>query len=343
MEIKLLGIDLAKNSFQIHGADSRGKAVLRKKLGRREIMEFVANLPECTIAMEACGSANYWGTEFERFGHTVKLIAPQFVKPFVKSNKNDSNDAEAIVEAASRPQMRFVRIKSPEKRDIQLLHTNRARLVRDRTSLMNAIHALLLEYGLAATGAVYSHVKFRKDIQEIATADTPPGQMTGDTQIVLKEMIDELSQIDAKVAYYTKGIENLASQNEDCKRLQTIPGIGPITATAILAVVPSVHSFKNGRELSAWLGLVPKQCSTGGKSQLLGISKRGDPYLRSLLVHGARSVLRLAPKRTDMISKWAIEKKNTRGTNRAIVALANKNARIVFRVLKDQKEYAYKM
>jgi len=277
--------------------------------------------------------------EFEHYGHTVKQIAPQFVKPFLKSNKNDANDAEAIVEAASRPGMRFVMSKQPWQRDLQSVHNHRARVIRSQTALINNIHAFLLEYGLIVTKAQQSRLKFKREILEIANDDDLLAQMTFMSKRILKQMILELDMIEEQLVFYSEELRKIAKENEDCKRLQTIPGVGEITSTAVICMIPNLNSFKNGRDLSAWLGLVPRQHSSGGKEKLLGISKRGNGYLRYLFVHGARSVLRVAPKKSDRLNRWAIEKSKTRGMNKAIVAVANKNVRIAFRILKNQEEY----
>jgi transposase len=336
-EISVLGIDLAKNVFQLHGNDSNGRAVLKKQLKREKLLSFIANIPPCVIAMEACSSANYWAREFQKLGHTAKLIAPQFVKPFVKSNKNDQADAEAIAEAASRPNMRFVPVKQTWQQDIQCIHRIRQRLVRGRVAAINELHGLLMEYGIALPK---SEARF---FEELASVLAPESEkLSADVKQTFALLLDELNATDERIERLNKKIVLISKTNEICKRLQTIPGVGPKTATAVLASVADATVFKNGRQFSAWLGLVPRQSSSGGKDLLLGISKRGDVYLRCLLVHGARSVIRTADTKKDRLSQWALEKEKTRGTNRAIVAVANKNARIIWSLMKSGETYKSK-
>ena len=286
MEINVLGIDLAKSVFQLHGLNETGKAVLRKKLSRSQLSVFVAKMPPCLIGIEACGGSSFWAREFQKHGHTVRLISPQFVKPYVKSNKNDAADAEAICEAVQRPSMRFVAVTQVEQQDLQSVHRIRERLVKARTALSNEIRGLLSEYGVVIPVGM---AKLREHLPEI-----------------LKKAEKEA---------------------------------GPLTATALIASVADPLVFKNGREFSAWLGLVPRQNSSGGKTQLLGISKRGDVYLRTLLIHGARSPLRWADRKEDGRSRWAQSLVERRGKNRAAVALANKNARIVWCLLSRGETY----
>lgn len=334
-EINILGIDLAKNSFQLHGVDQGGHPTCKKQLNRQKLKEFMVNLPACLVAMEACGSAHYWARLFTSYGHEVKLIAPQFVKPYVKSNKNDAADAEAICEAAQRPNMRFVSIKAVEQQDLQSLHRIRSLLVSQRTARINQIRGLLQEYGIEL--AQGSGVLFRQVSLILADAENGLSELFRE---LLSDAYEELVHLDDKVKGYDRKIVQMGQQNEDAKRLQTIPGIGPITATALVAALgTSVANFKNGRELAAWLGLVPRQHSTGGRPQLLGISKRGDVYLRNLLIHGARSVLRHVDKRSDTRSLWCQSLLTRRPKNVALVALANKMARTVFVLLKIGEDF----
>ena len=328
MTISMLGIDIAKNTFQFHGVDSNGKMILRKRLSRRELAAFVGNLPSCIIVMESCGGANYWARVFQRSGHQVKLISPQFVKPFVQTNKNDANDAQAIVEAASRPSMRFVPIKQVEQQDIQSIHRIRTRIVKNRTALINEIRGLCLEYGVVlAQGA--GRVK-PSLCGVIAATDN---EFTPSTRTLMGQLYDELVDIEARLKEVDGKIRQLCRQNEDCKRMLTIPGIGELTATAIVAAVPNAKEFRNGRHMSAWLGLVPRQSSSGDKQVLLGISRRGDRYLRTLLIHGARAVLSHYKGRDNDYARWVQKKKTELSFNKAAVALANKNARIIWSML----------
>lgn len=336
MNTKLIGMDISKLYFQVHGADRNGKSTIKKKLYRSEVLTFFGQLSRCVVAMEACGGAHYWAREIRSLGHEVKLIAPQFVKPYVKSNKNDRADAEAISEAASRPEMRFVGIKEIEQQDIQAVHRVRERLVSARTALSNELRGLLGEYGIIVPKGIK---RLRLELSEILERNQ--GQLTSMALSTFNDLREELSHLDEQVKKYDKRIEQIHEAHPVCQRLSTIPGIGPVVATAIVSAVGNPHCFKNGRQFSAFLGLVPRQNSTGGKDRLLGISKRGDVYLRKLLVHGARSVLIHASKKTDKRSAWLLDLQKRRGTNRSIVALANKNARVIWALLvRDTRYYA---
>lgn len=333
-ELKVLGIDLAKQSFQLHGVDEHGHFVLKKKLNRNQLNAFIANLPPCLIGLEACGGAHYWVRQFTQLGHDVRMIAPQFVKPYVKSNKNDAVDAEAICEAVQRPTMRFVPTKSIEQQDLQSLHRIRSQLVARRTAQANQVRGLLMEYGLVIPKGI-SYV--RKAVPSIL----------GDAENVLStlfrellnELYEELVHLDKRIRSLEQKLVTLSAQHEDCQRLLTIPGVGLLTATALMAAIGDVTVFKNGRELAAWLGLVPKQHSTGGKQTLMGISKRGDSYLRTLLIHGGRSVVRVAHKHQDTRNRWIGDIKKRRGENISNVAVANKNARIAWALLTRKENY----
>ena len=281
-EVTVLGIDLAKNSFQLHGVSDEGEVILKKAVSRSKLSSIIANLQPCLIGMEACSGANYWAREFQKYGHNVKLISPQFVKPYVKSNKNDANDAEAICEAVSRPSMRFVPIKTLEQQDIQSIHRIRSRLVKEKTALMNSIRGLLHEYGVSIPQGVSS---LRKKLIELSEAE-----ITSTTLFMCKDLYEELLEKEEKIKRYDHKIDEIFASNEMCKKIESVPGVGKKTATIILSALGDGSEFKNGREFAAYLGLVPRQSSTGGKAKLLGISKRGDKYIRSLLVHGARSV-----------------------------------------------------
>jgi len=299
MKIKVLGIDIAKNVFQLHGVDSHSKAVLKKRLSRDQLTAYVANLDQCTIVMESCGSANYWARVFQRSGHTVKLISPQFVKPFVKTNKNDANDAEAIIEAAVRPSMNFVPIKQVEQQDMQSVHRVRSRIVKNRTALINEIRGLLLEYGIIiAPGSA----RVKRLLCNIITNQT--NALTLLSRECMQDLYDELVEIEGRLKKLDKMIRQRCQQNETCRRLLSIPGVGELTATAMVAAVPNANEFNNGRHMSAWLGLVPKQFSSGNKQKLLGISKRGDRYLRTLLIHGARSALSHYKNTDNDYGRW---------------------------------------
>ena len=334
MNIKRIGIDLAKQVFQVHGVDGQEKAVLRQKLARAKMLTYFQKLPPCLIGMEACSSAHYWGRELQKMGHTVKLMAPQFVKPYVKSNKNDANDAEAICEAVARPTMRFVAIKTIEQQDIQAVHRIRSELVQQRTAKVNQIRGLLGEYGLV----VGQRIDVLRKALPLILEDAENG-LTVDFRTLLEGLQQDLITLDQRVDEMDKKIKLLASSNEDAKRLQQIPGIGPITATVLISAIGDGKQFKRGRDLAAWLGLTPRQHSSGGKDRLLGISKRGDAYLRTLLIHGARAVLKVVGNKEDPRSRWIQNLCGRRNKNIAAVALANKNARIVWALLTKKTDF----
>lgn len=334
MNIKRIGIDLAKQVFQLHGVDHNEKVVLKKQLPRPKMLAYFKSLPPCLIGMEACGSSHYWARELQKLGHTVKLMAPQFVKPYVKSNKNDANDAEAICEAVSRPNMRFVTIKTVAQQDIQAVHRIRSELVKQRTAKGNQIRGLLAEYGVV----VNKRIDVLRNALPSLIEDTENG-LSADFRILLEELRQDLIALDERVLVLTGKINVLAKANEDALRLQQIPGVGPMTATAIISAIGDGKQFKCGRDLAAWLGLTPRQHSSGGKERLLGISKRGDAYLRTLLIHGARAVLRVSETKTDSLNCWLKNLCGRRNKNIAAVALANKNARIIWAILTKKTDY----
>jgi len=327
-DLSVVGIDIAKRVFHIIGRDKRGTIILRKRLYRGEGVSFMAQLPQATVGMEACGGAHYWARQLRQQGHQVKLMAPQYVKPYVKTNKNDIRDAEALAEAVTRPSMRFVPVKEVAPQDIQALHRVRERLVTARTALVNEMRGLLAEYGIVLPQGV---AKFRKTL--VSTLEAEQTKLTPLGQELFHQLFDELGTLEAELTYYQEKLEALAPPHPVCQRWLTVPGIGPLTATALIAAVGDAQVFKNGRQFAAWLGLVPKQYSTGGQSRLLGISKRGDSYLRKLLIHGARATLRWARTKADRRSQWIRGLLARRGWNRTAVAVANKNARIVWALL----------
>lgn len=334
MQIVRIGLDLAKNVFAVHGVDARDEAILRKTLRRDAVAQFFADLPPCVVGMEACSGSHYWARVFADLGHEVRLISPQFVTPYVKSNKNDRNDAEAICEAIGRPSMRFVPPKSAEQLEIQAVHRIRQRLVADRTRLVNQIRGLLAEHGVVIARDIS---RLRHALGQIAAgADNNLGDMILE---LVRDVREELSELDQRITAYNNRIRHLFRSNEMCQRIGKIEGIGPITATALVAAVGDRTCFRNGRQFAAWLGLVPKQRSTGGKSRLFGISKRGDRYLRTLMIHGARAVLGKAGGKTDARSLWIGRMRDRRHPNVVAVALANKNARIVWSILSGGTEY----
>lgn len=334
MKVVIIGLDLAKHIFQVHGADAEGRALLRKRLRRSQVARFFANLPPCVVGMEACCGAHYWSRVIGRFGHTVRLIAPQFVKPYVKSNKNDASDAEAICEAVSRPQMRFVPAKSVEQQDIQSLHRVRSRLVSSRTQQANQIRGLLSEYGIVLPEHISQLRRSLPIILEDAT-----NELTAFSRRLFASLYEELLSVEEKIQVIDEQIRAVYQASEPCRRIAAVEGIGPLIATALVAAMSDGKMFKNGRQFAAWLGLVPRQHSSGGKARLLGISKRGDPYLRTLLIHGARSVVYRASRKTDRRSLWIADKQRRLGTSKACVAVANKNARIVWSLIARGEAY----
>lgn len=333
MKITTIGIDLAKSVYQIHGVDERGKVAVRKQLKRAEMATYFANREPCLIGMEACGSAHHWARKLEGFGHTVKLMAPQFVKPYVKTNKNDMADAEAICEAVSRPNMRFVAIKNIEQQSILSVHRARQGFVKARTAQANQIRGLLAEFGIVIPQGIASISKRVPEILE----DGENG-MPGIMRHLIERLTENLKELDRQARELEAQIQQWHREHEASRKLAEIPGVGPITATAIVASVGDAREFKNGRQLAAWLGLVPKQNSSGGKQTLLGISKRGDTYLRTLLIHGARAVIRVAEHKAEPDS-WMKKLVGRRNKNIAAVALANKNARIMWALLAHDRRF----
>jgi transposase len=332
--IKVLGIDLAKNIFHVHGTDETGREILSKKLARKKLVEFVQKLPPCVIGMEACGGAHHWGRTFGKMGHEIRLVAPQYVKPFVRGDKTDRNDAMAIAECVTRPGMRFVALKSLSQQELQFVHCVRRRLVKNRTMLSNELRGILSECGYAIpTG----YASLKREILRIVSDEKSP--LADATHELILEMHSEFLMLDEKIAKYEKLLLSSARENEVCRRLMKIPGIGPITSTAVWAHVGSALLFKNGRQFAAYLGLVPKQHSSGGKTRMQGISKRGDQYIRQLLIHGARAVVRFSENKTDARSIWINRIDNERGRNKACVALANKNARVIWALMARGEEY----
>lgn len=334
MNITTLGVDLAKNVFQLHGVDSAGKVLLKKKISRSKLVEFIANLPPCLIGIEACCGAHYWARKFQDLGHTVKMMSPQFVKPYVKGNKNDERDAEAICEAVTRPNMRFVPIKEIKQQDALLLHRVRTQLIQSRTALVNQIRGLLAEYGVVFAAQI-QNVRIR--LPEIID-DTENG-LSEYGRMIFKGLHTDLVTIDERIKSCDTQMAIAFKTDERCQKIGEIEGVGVITATAVVAAMGDPSLFKNGREFAAWLGLVPRQSSSGGKQVLLGISKRGDRYLRTLLIHGARAAICHTADKKDRRSEWIKQIKERRGMNKACVALANKNARIIWAVLAKNEAY----
>lgn len=334
MNVKYLGVDIAKDVFQLCGMSRGGSVLLTKRLRRRKLLDFIANLPPCIIGIEACGGAYHWHRQFENLGHTVKIISPQFVKPFVKGQKNDGNDAEAIAIALQQPTMRFVPPRTTEQQDMQSLHRARQRLVNHRTATVCQIRGLLLERGLPIGVSIR---RLRRELPGILE-DAENGLSTS-LRASVHELYALIHYLDERIKYFDGEIVHVFRQSPICQRIAAIPGVGPKTATAIVAAAGDGAEFKNGRHFAAWLGLVPRQHCSGDRRVMMGITKRGDRHLRTLLVHGARAVVRTAKNKTDARSRWANDLHQRRGHNKAVVAVANKNARIIWAVLSSGEPY----
>ena len=307
MKITTIGIDLAKSFFQIHGVDEHGKLVLKRQLRREQVIPFFVKLASCLIGMEACGGAHHWSRRLEALGHEVKLMAPQFVKPYVKTNKNDAADAEGICEAVRRPSMRFVATKTVDQQAILSVHRARQGFVKARTAQANQIRGPLSEFGIVIPQGITHIAKRLPEILENAENGLPSS-----FRLLLQRLVDHLKELDRYVDELEREIRLWHRQNDISLRLAEIPGIGPITASALLASIGDVRNFKNGRQRAAWLGLVPRQHSSGGKSILIGMSKRGDTYLRTLLVHGARSIVLAMQRKVDSAKNWMWQLLNRR-------------------------------
>jgi transposase len=333
-EITTLGIDLAKTVFQLHGVDSSEGAVLRRQVRRSQVLRTVAQLSPCLIGMEACASAHYWARQFAKLGHEVRLMSPQFVKPYRKSDKNDLNDAEAICEAVRRPNMRFVPVKSVEQQDMQSAHRIREGLMTERTATINRIRGLLGEYGVTMAKEAASIRRHLPGLLEDAE-----NSLTFVARRLFSSLYEDLRAVEQRVTEIDRLIRELGSQHEVVRRLETIPGIAWLSATALFAAVGEAKAFKNGRQLAAWIGLTPRQSSSGGKTRLLGITKRGNGYLRKLLVHGARSITSWAQRRPKPQDRWLNELRERRGKQRTYVAQANKTARIAWAVMARGESY----
>ncbi|MDM0118136.1 IS110 family transposase [Variovorax sp. J22R133] len=334
MKIATVGIDLAKNVLQVHGVNESGKAVLKRQLKRNQVLEFFANMEQCLIGMEACGSAHHWARQLQALGHTVRLMAPQFVKPYVKTNKNDAADAEAICEAVTRPNMRFVPIKNAEQQAVLALHRARQGFVKARTAQGNQIRGLLGEFGLVVPNGLGNLARQVPELIEDASNELP-----GSFRLLVQRLLEQLKDLHREAAEIEVQIIAWHRNHQISSKLAKVPGIGPITASALVATVGDAKNFDNARQLSAWLGLVPRQHSSGGKNVLLGISKRGDTHLRTLLIHGARAVINAAQRKKNQIDGWIGGLLARRNKNVATVALANKNARIVWALLRHDRRF----
>jgi transposase len=334
MKITTIGLDLAKNVFQVHGADREGRAVLSKRLRRSAVLGFFAGQEPCLVGMEACAGAHYWARELSTLGHEVRLMPPQYVKPYVKRNKNDAADAAGICEAVTRPTMRFVPVKSTERQSVLMLHRARELLIRQRTMIVNALRGHFAEFGIVVAQGVHN---VRKLVEILADRDER--RLPDLARKVLGLLVEQLLAVETKVRALERELLAWHRANDASRRLATIPGVGPITASAIVATVGDGQQFRSGRQFAAWIGLVPRQNSSGGKARLGRISKRGDAYLRRLLVHGARAVVRWRRTDTAPSWRWLAGLVSRRPTNVATVALANKTARIAWAILTRQETY----
>lgn len=334
MNVTTVGLDLAKNVFHLVGLNAQGQEKMKKRLSRGQVLKHFTNTPSCLIGMEACASAHYFARELTKLGHAAKLIPPQYVKAYVRGQKNDVNDARAIAEAARAPQMRFVAAKTVEQQDLQALARLREGTLRARTALANRLRGLLGEYGIVMAQGVNALRRAVPDLLE----DAGNG-LSERFRRLLAQGREQLTELDAHIEALTTELKAAAQEDDRARRLQTIPGFGPIVASVFAATLGDGGQYRRGREASASVGLVPRQHSTGGKSRLLGISKRGDRYLRCLLVHGARSVVIAAKRKDDPLSRWINRLRETRGINKATVALANKLTRIGWAVLRHNTVY----
>ena len=334
MNITTIGIDLAKTSFSLVGADKHGKIVLRKTVNRGRLLSVIAQCPPCLIGLEACSGAHYWAREFEKLGHQVRIIAVKFIEPYRKGSKNDNNDAEAICEAVRRPNIWFVPVKSADQQASLCVHRVRQGVVRDRTSWVNRLRGLLSEFGIVIPKGRYS-------VQSAIPAIL--GDQDNDLPELARQMINDLwlsiQHANDQILSYDRALSRMAREDETARRLLTIPGVGEQIATGVVASVPDPRLFKNSRQFAAWLGLVPRQYTTGGKIRLGRITKRGDKYLRMCLVHGARAVVANLGDKQDHVSCWVRDLIGRRGYLRAVVALAARNARLIWTLMMKREDY----
>jgi transposase len=334
MQVTTIGLDIAKSVFQVHGVDERGRAVLRKRLARAKVLEFFAKLPPCVIGLEACGGAHHWARELQALGHDARLIPPQYVKAYVKTNKHDMADAEACAEAVRRPSMRFVPVKSAAQQAMAMLHRVRDQLVGQRTATINALRGHLAEFGLVAARRRQGLGELLAVLGDLEDRRVPPL-----AREVLASLTGQLRDLEARIAELDRRLVQMTRADPACRALAEVPGIGPVIATAFTAAVPDPGRFASGRHLSAWLGLVPRQHATGGKPRPLGLSKRGDAYLRRQLIHGARAVVRVSQGRSGGLWSWVEGLLARRPFNVVVAAVANKLARIVWAMLSRGEAY----
>jgi transposase len=334
MQVTTVGLDIAKAVFQVHGADAQGRAVLKRKLARDKVLAFFATLPPCLVGLEACGAAHYWARELARLGHEVRLMPPQYVRPYVKTNKHDAADAEACCEAVQRPGMRFVPAKDEDQQGLLMLHRVREQLLKQRTATINALRAHLGEFGIVAA-------RRQAGLREllVVVGDLEDRRLPALARELLQMLVEHLRKLEERTAELDRRLVRATRDGAACERLAAVPGVGPVIATALVAAVGDAKSFTSGRHLAAWLGLVPRQHSSGGKERLLGISKRGDGYLRRQLMHGARALVRVSPGREGKLWSWINGLLARRAFNVVVAAVANKLARILWALLSRGETY----
>lgn len=331
---KVVGLDIAKSVFVVVGLDDHGKTILKRTLSRGDVLSTFANMTPCAIGIEACAGSHYWARELKALGHDAKLIAAQHTRAYVTGNKNDTNDAAAIAEARSRLSTKYVPVNTTAQQDLQMLHRTRNALMSERVAMINRIRAFASEYGTVFSLGV---AKFQKELKNWL-AD-PENGLSGSARATFEELVGQLRDKDERIDVYDKRLAQAAKEDERAERLMEVPGIGKLTATAVLAAVADAAHFDSGRDFAANLGLVPREHSSGGKQRLYGITKRGDSYLRTLLIHGARSALRCAGDKSDKLLRWASKLAERRGYNVAAVALANKMARVIWAMLAHGRSY----
>ena len=334
MQITTIGLDTAKNLFQVHGADAQGRPVLKRKLARGKVQEFFATLPRCLVGLEACAAAHYWARELTKLGHEVRLMPPQYVRGYVKTNKHDAADAEACCEAVQRPGMRFVPVKGEDQQSLLMLHRVREQLLKQRTATINALRAHLAEFGIVAA-------QHRTGLRELlaVVADPEDRRVPPLARELLQVLAEHLRGLEERTAELDRRLVEAARGDAACVRLAAVPGIGPVIATALVATVSDARAFASGRHLAAWVGLVPRQHSSGGKERLLGISKRGDGYLRRQLMHGARALVKVSKGREGKPWAWIDGLLARRPFNVVVAAVANKLARIAWALLSRGEDY----
>lgn len=331
---KVVGLDIAKSVFAVVGVDEHGKTVLKRMLSRGQVLSTFSNMPPCSVGIEACAGSHYWARQLRALGHDAKLIAAQHTRAYVTGNKNDTNDAAAIAEARSRSGTKYVAINTTVQQDLQMLHRSRQALMTERVAMINRIRAFASEYGTVFSLGV---AKFQQELM-IWLGDAENG-LSGSAQATFQELVAQLRDKDERIDVYDKRLAQAAKEDERAWRLMEVPGIGKLTATAVLAAVADAGHFDSGRDFAANLGLVPREHSSGGRQRLFGITKRGDSYLRTLLIHGARSALRCAGDKPDKLLRWASKLAERRGYNIASVALANKMARVIWAMLTHGRSY----